>query len=1061
MVTDNAQMKLRSPADLAAAIARSREAMHLRLVKEPDPKALAALEEAGKFEMLLCFGTSCISSGAGRVKENLLAEIQRQGLETAVRVIDSGCNGFCAAGPIIVIYPGAYFYHLVGPDDAREIVQSHIVDRTPVTRLMIKDAVTGEPVHKLQDVPFFKMQSLKVLRNKGLIAADSIEEYMGRDGYCGLSRALTEMTPDEVTTEVLNSGLRGRGGAGFPTGLKWQMAARVESDRKYIICNADEGDPGAFMDRSILESDPHAVLEGMMIGAYAIGADTGYIYCRAEYPLALKRLEKAIDQARQAGLLGKNILGSTFSLDLHISCGCGAFVCGEETALMRSIEGKRGEPRPRPPFPAVRGLWEKPSILNNVETLGSIPLIIREGANRFVETGTKKSPGTKIFALSGKVNNLGLIEVPIGTTLGELIYDIGGGIIDNKPFKAAQIGGPSGGCIPRQHLNVPLDYEPLAELGAIMGSGGLIVMDEDTCMVDMARFFMEFVQEESCGKCSPCRIGTKRMLEILERICNGQGQMEDIDTLLELGEYIKEASLCGLGQTAPNPVLSTLRHFRHEYISHIRDKHCEAGVCGGLVRAPCQSACPAGVDIPGFVSLVGEKRYAEALRLHRERNPFAAICARVCFHTCEERCRRSSLDDSVSIRGVKRFMVDQEITVQKPECLENPDNASRKVGVIGAGPAGLSCAYFLARLGYRPVVFEREARPGGMLVQAIPAYRLPRELVAREIRMIESIGVEVRTMQTLGRDFTLASLQQEGYEAICFAVGAPDGVALNIEGGDALNVTESIHFLREYNVRGSVPVGSRVVVVGGGNAAIDAARTALRLGAESVTILYRRTREEMPAYAEEIEAAIEEGATLRCLTSPESFETENGRVTGVRCSPMRLGEFDRSGRRRPEAEADQIDVIPADQVIMAVGQKLNAGEFLDTDVELTESGWIKADPVTGQTSQSWLFAAGDAVAGPWSVVGAIGAGERAAVGMDQFLTGDTHAFWRDYKEVPTRFDPDADPVEYPRAGMAHIPVDRRRNNFDEVEQSWNESTAIRQAKRCLRCDYGKTLSPVK
>lgn len=1002
----------------------------------------------------ICVGGSCLASGGRKLKEALLAEINNQGVTDKVSLHQTGCVGPCAQGPVLLAGRDEGFHKEVTATDAAEIVNGLAAGGSKR-----RNAAKGNdslPIRPhCNDIDFFKHQTKIALRHCGRIDPESIEDYVAHDGYAGLAAALTRMTPSAVIEEVKASGLRGRGGAGFPTGRKWEFTAGAADDTKYVLCNADEGDPGAYMDRSILEGDPHCVVEGMVIAGYAVGAAQGYVYARAEYPLAVERLEKAINEARRHGLLGQRILGTAFSFDLEIRMGSGAFVCGEETALIASVEGNRGEPRPRPPFPAQKGLWDKPTLLNNVETYANIAEIILRGGSWYAGFGTAKSKGTKVFALAGAVRNTGMVEVPIGTTLGELIYDIGGGIPGDKPFKAAQIGGPSGGCVPKQHLNVPLDYESLAELGAIMGSGGLIVMDEDTCMVDVARFFMEFVQEESCGKCSPCRIGTKRMLEILNRICDGHGQMEDIDNLLELGEFIKDASLCGLGQTAPNPVLSTLRHFRREYIAHIRDKHCEAGVCAGLVRAPCQSACPAGVDIPGFVSLVAEKRYAEALRLHRERNPFAAICARVCFHTCEDRCRRASLDDSVSIRGIKRFMVDQEVTVQKPECLEDPLNAARKVGIIGAGPAGLSCAYFLARLGYKPVVFESEPRPGGMLVQAIPAYRLPRELVAREIRMIESIGVEIRTMQALGRDFTLRSLRDEGYGALCFAIGAPGGVVLPIEGWDAENVTEAMHFLREYNIRGSVPIGSEVVVIGGGNAAIDAARTALRLGASSVTVLYRRTRGEMPAYAEEIEAALEEGVRIECLTNPESFVIENGRVSGVRCRPMRLGEFDRSGRRRPVVDERGELLVHTDQVIMAIGQQLDVRKFLDTDVELTDGGWVKADPVSAQTSVEWLFAAGDAATGPWSVVEAIAAGERAAVGMDQHLTGERHAFWRGYREVPTEFDPDADPVTHPRARINQIPVERRINNFDEVELPWTESTAVRQAQRCLRCDYGK------
>ena len=771
--------------------------------------------------------------------------------------------------------------------------------------------------------------------------------------------------------------------------------------------------------------------------------------------MAVQRLKIALAQARQRGLLGANILGTGFDFDLEIRMGSGAFVCGEETALLTSIEGNRGEPRPRPPFPAVQGLWGKPTVLNNVETYANVPAIILNGGAWFAAQGTERSKGTKVFALAGTIKNSGLVEVPVGTPLGDLIYDIGGGIPNGKEFKAAQIGGPSGGCIPKQHLNVPLDYESLSELGAIMGSGGLIVMDEDSCMVDVARFFLEFVQEESCGKCVPCRVGTKRMLEILNRICAGNGEEADVERLIDLGEMVKDTSLCGLGQTASNPVLSTIRHFGQEYVEHIRDKRCRAGVCAALVNAPCSSACPANVDIPGYVSLVAEKRYAEALRLHRERNPFAAVCSRVCFHTCEDKCRRSTLDAPVSIRAIKRFMVDQEVTVQLPEVREDPQNAKRKIAVVGAGPAGLSCAYFLARLGYRSKVFEAEPRPGGMLVQAIPAYRLPREIVAREIRMIEHLGVEIFTNMVLGEDLTLKALRAEGYDAVFLGIGAPYGVGLGLPGSEAEGITDALSFLRTYNLRGSAPVGKNVVVVGGGNSAIDAARTALRLGAEQVTVVYRRSREAMPAYEEEIEEAEHEGVQLKLLTAPVEVVLDGRRVSGIKCLPMRLGSFDRSGRRRPE-EGGNAFILPADQVLVAVGQALDLQKITNhVQLEARDQSFIQANPVTGQTSEKWIFAGGDAVTGASSVVEAVAAGERAAVGIDLYLTGKNHAFWRETREVDTAFDPDAEPSDAPRERLNLLPIERRRNNFDEVEQPWRESVAVRQAARCLRCDYGK------
>jgi len=958
-------------------------------------------KNASRKQILLCAGAGCIASGSLRLKKALELKIAEEKLD--VEVVETGCLGPCAQGPVIVVNPGQTFYEDLKVEDAADIVNEHLRKGKPVERLLPRDAKNNEPVLKQGDMDFFQKQTKIVLRNCGRIDPLKIGDYIAEEGYQALAKALTSMKPEEVIDQVKKSGLRGRGGAGFSTGMKWEFTRKAPGDVKYAICNADEGDPGAFMDRSVLEGDPHSVIEGMIIAAYAIGASRGFVYVRAEYPLAVSRLTKAIEHAKNAGLLGENILGTGFHFDLEIRMGSGAFVCGEETALMNSIEGKRGEPRPRPPFPAQKGLWDKPSLLNNVETYANIPAILLKGAEWYATMGTGPSKGTKVFALAGAVRNTGLVEVPIGTPLGELIYDIGGGIKGGKKYKAAQIGGPSGGCIPKEFLNVPLDYKSLEELGAIMGSGGLIVMDEDSCMVDVARFFLEFVQEESCGKCVPCRVGTKRMLEILERICCGQGEEGDVEKLIRLGLQIKETSLCGLGQTAPNPVLSTIRHFRKEYDQHIREKHCEAGVCPSLVRAPCESACPAGVDVPGFVSLVGEKRYVEALKLHRERNPFAAVCARVCFHTCEEKCRRASLDDSVSIRGIKRFMVDQEVVIQIPEVRHNEQNANRKIAIIGAGPAGLSCAYFLARLGYRPTVFESEPRPGGMLVQTIPAYRLPRETLAREIRMIEQLGVTIETNKSLGKDFQLQDLRDKKYDAIFIGIGAPGSFGLGVEGEDAGGVVMAVPFLKEYNIRGSVPVGKQVIVVGGGNAAIDAARTALRLGAKSVTVLYRRSQEEMPAYAEEVREAIYEGIKLLQLTHPtEILKTGEGKVSGVKCMTMKLGDYDRTGRRRPTADDANQFTLEADQVIVAIGQTLNPGklfELRDGEMKLTQSNFIYADPVTGQTSVPGIFAGGDAATGPWSVVAAIGAGERAAVGIDLALTGEEHAFWREEKIV--------------------------------------------------------------
>ena len=568
--------------------------------------------------VLVCGGTGCTSSGSQKIIDALENEIKANGLESEVQVVKTGCFGLCALGPIMIVYPEGTFYSMVKEEDIPEIVSEHLLKGRIVSRLVYDETVADDGIKSLNETDFYKKQMRIALRNCGVINPEEIDEYIGCDGYEALGKVLTTMTPDEVIDTILDSGLRGRGGGGFPTGLKWKLAKGNDADQKYVCCNADEGDPGAFMDRSILEGDPHVVLEAMAIAGYAIGATQGYIYIRAEYPIAVDRLNVAIAQAREYGLLGKNIFGTDFCFDIELRLGAGAFVCGEETALMTSIEGHRGEPRPRPPFPAVKGLFGKPTILNNVETYANIPRILLLGADWFKSIGTEKSKGTKVFALGGKIKNTGLVEIPMGTTLREVVEEIGGGIPNGKTFKAAQTGGPSGGCIPASLIDTPIDYDNLIAIGSMMGSGGLIVMDEDTCMVDIAKFFLEFTVDESCGKCTPCRIGTKRLLEMLDKITKGQATLEDIDKMEELCYYIKDNSLCGLGQTAPNPVLSTLQYFRDEYISHVVDKKCPAGVCKDLLSysiikdkcfgcGMCAKACPAGAIIKTDYTAPGKK----------------------------------------------------------------------------------------------------------------------------------------------------------------------------------------------------------------------------------------------------------------------------------------------------------------------------------------------------------------------------------------------------------------------------------------------------------------------
>ena len=581
--------------------------------------------------VLVCGGTGCTSSGSQKIMEKLKEELAKQGLTDEVAVVQTGCHGLCALGPIMIVYPDAAFYSMVKEEDIPEIVSEHLLKGRVVKRLLYQETVTPAGVKALIDTDFYKKQHRIALRNCGIINPESIEEYIGTGGYEALGKVLTEMTPDDVIQTLLDSGLRGRGGGGFPTGLKWKLAKQNDADQKYVCCNADEGDPGAFMDRSILEGDPHAVLEAMAIAGYAIGASQGYIYVRAEYPIAVERLKIAIQQARDMELLGKDIFGTGFNFDIDLRLGAGAFVCGEETALMTSIEGNRGEPRPRPPFPAVKGLFGKPTILNNVETYANICQIILKGPEWFASMGTEKSKGTKVFALGGKITNTGLVEIPMGTTLREVIEDIGGGIPNGKHFKAAQTGGPSGGCIPAEHFDIPIDYDNLISIGSMMGSGGMIVMDEDNCMVDIAKFFLEFTVDESCGKCTPCRIGNRRLLEYLEKITSGQATLQDLDDMEQLCYYIKANSLCGLGQTAPNPVLSTLRYFRDEYVAHVVDKKCPCHVCKGLARytitddckgcSACARKCPVG-------AISGEIKSKFVI------DPSKCIKCGVCMETC-------------------------------------------------------------------------------------------------------------------------------------------------------------------------------------------------------------------------------------------------------------------------------------------------------------------------------------------------------------------------------------------------------------------------------------------
>jgi len=1002
--------------------------------------------------ILICGGTACKASGSAQVRQAFNHEIARRGLTNEVQVVETDCNGFCAEAPVVTIYPEGTLYQHVTPDDVPEIIEEHIIKGRPVERLMYHELVTEEPIPYVKDIPFFGRQKLIVLKNRGIIDPEKIDEYIARDGYMGAVKALTEMTPDEVIEEVKNSGIRGRGGAGFPTGLKWTFARRAKGDVKYMLCNADEGDPGAFMDRSVLEGDPHAVLEGLIIGAYAIGAHQAYIYCRAEYPLALRRLNVAIAQAREYGLIGKNILGSGFDLDVDIYQGAGAFVCGEETALMASIEGRRGMPRPRPPFPANQGLWNKPSVLNNVETLANIPQIILNGGDWYASIGNERCKGTKVFALTGDVNNIGLVEVPMGTPIGDIIFDIGGGIKEGKKFKAAQLGGPSGGCIPAEGLNTPTDYEEITKMGAIMGSGGLIVMDEDTCMVDTARFFMEFCQEESCGKCTPCREGTKRMLEILTRICNGQGKDGDIELLEDLATTIKDSALCGLGQTAPNPVLSTIRYFRDEYEAHIYDKKCPAVVCSAFFKSPCQHACPIEMDVPAYIALVRAGRLDDAYKILKRTNPFPGVCGRVCPQFCAKKCRRGQLDEPMAIAWLKRYITDNG---SRPDVKPVKVTRKEKIAIIGSGPAGLTAAQDLAKRGYKVVVFEELPKAGGMMRYGIPEYRLPRDVLDIEIGDIEALGVEIKTNTRVGRDISWDELKNT-YDHIVIAVGAHKSWKLDIEGEDSDGVIGAVEFLRAVNLGKTIDVGNHVVVIGGGNSAIDAARTSLRLGAGKVTILYRRERKDMPAQPAEIDAALEEGVNIEYLVAPTRIIADGGRVKGIECKRMALGEFDRSGRRRPSFIDGSEFTLDADTVIPAISQGADTS-FIPEDADIS----IKRDrfDVVGRngtmTTVDGIFVAGDAATGPATVVEAIAQGHKAAEDLDGYIRRKNNELpYRASREekIDIPFELDEETEEQPRGPMPELPVAERVGDFKEVEKGYTKEIAYKEACRCLRCD---------
>ena len=999
-----------------------------------------------KRQVLVCGGAGCISSHCEAVQKALLASVKDHFLEEEVNVLVTGCMGTCAAGPVLLVEPDGIFYSEMTPEKVEDIVLRHLAGEEVCEKYTFYDHELHAHIPKLENISFFEKQVRIALRNCGRMDYASMEAYIARDGYRAAANALNYLKSADVVEIMKRSGLRGRGGAGFPTGLKWEagMKAVSAAGRKFIVCNADEGDPGAFMDRGILEGDPHSIIEGMLLGGFAIGAAKGYVYVRAEYPIAVARLGEAIRQARAAGILGTNIFGSNITFDLEIRIGAGAFVCGEETSLLASIEGQRGEPRQKPPFPHEKGLFSCPTIINNVETLANVAPIVLNGPEWYRGFGTRESTGTKVFALAGDIVNAGIIEVPMGTSLGDIIYKIGGGIVGGKAFKAIQSGGPTGGCLTKAYLNTPVDYESLAQLDAIMGSGGLVVMDEDTCMVDTARYFVDFIRDESCGQCLPCRNGTKRMQEILERITEGKGQEGDLELLEELAETIKQTAMCGLGQTAPNPVLSTLKYFRQEYENHIIDKHCDAGVCADLQTSPCCNACPANVFVPGYITLLSAGRFEDAYQVIRQENPFPSVCGRICTHPCETHCRRGQVDEAVAICSLKRFIGDYSLRDEYQVPLVTPQAPTgKRVSVIGAGPSGLSCAYYLANLGHQVNVYETEPVAGGVLYWGIPEYRLPKAVLAKEIMAIEKSGVTIHLNTRIGQDISFDTVKEQS-DAIYVAVGTQLARLLDVEGEDLTGVESGLAFLKRVGLKRDLSVPGRLVVIGGGSTAIDVARTAVRLGARSVTVVYRRTENEMPAGAKEVQEAREEGVEILTLTSPTEFIGENNHVAGIKLIRRQQTDYGKDGRRRTAHIPGSGFAIPCDGIVTAINQDVDHQIYTITQMEINK--------FTGQTSQEGVFAGGDI--NPWNsnvAIQAIADGKRSAINIDRYLGGSGQLNKGGCFTIPEAPDNEVD-EPHMRFKTRILPVEERYDNFKEVDSGFHKLDAIGEALRCLHCD---------
>jgi NADH-quinone oxidoreductase subunit F len=1018
--------------------------------------------------IMVGMGTCGIGNGADIIFNRIKKQIDENQLKCILKPV--GCFGFCAEEPLVTVYqPGKpmLVYSKVDEKDAERITDGIFSGKIYTKKLLCRidkwDHHTAsfnygkgyDRIPHWDEIPFFKGQKKIVLHNAGLINPESIYDYIAVGGYQALLKVLTGMQPENVINEVTSAKLRGRGGAGFPTGIKWSIMSKAVADQKYIICNADEGDPGAYMNRNEIESDPHSLIEGMMIGAYAMGASEGIAYVRAEYPLAVKRLKIAIEQATELGLMGDFIFGSNFSFKLEVVEGAGAFVCGEETALIASIEGKAGRPMPRPPYPAGKGLYGKPTNINNVETWFNIPIIIEKGGKWFTETGTEKSSGTKVFSLVGKVKNTGLVELPLGSTLNQFIFDIGEGTGTTKRVKAVQSGGPSGGCIPLEHFNTPVDYESLASLGAIMGSGGMVVMDQDNCMVDVARYFLEFNSAESCGKCTPCREGLAQALAILTRITKGQGTYADLTTLELLSKTIKDTSICALGQTAPNPILTTLRYFRHEYEEHIQEKRCHAGVCDTLFMALCENSCPMHMNIPGYIELIKEDRIEEAFELTLRDNPIPGTIGRICHFHCQMRCRREQLDEPVSQGEIHRYLADTMYKLGKEDEIYNKlikeklAPTGKQIAIVGAGPAGLTAAYYLVRLGHKVTVYDSFSEAGGVVRFGIPQYRLPKSVLQKEVDFIKKLGVQFEFNKRLGDNLDFKQLTKEN-DAVYLAIGAWKEIGMNIPGDHAKGVFSGTDFLKELALGKKPKLGKKVVIIGAGNVAIDAARSIWRLGKE-VTVVYRREKCDMPANKIEIVESEAEKINYRFLSAPTEILTDkSGRVTGLKIEIMKGGGIDVSGRRKP-IPTGKFEEIECDSIILAVGERVDAGYLTKDGLEVTKDGRMIVNPFSFETSIPKVYAGGDAVTGPSTAAEAMGMARKAAESIDSILMNEKrfHRLFRDFEyrnAAPTNVK------KSPRNVGYKLAVGERVGNFHEVDGGFTGEQARNEVSRCLRCD---------